>query len=341
MILIWYDGAKKIAVLRDGSLAEKYVWQPESSGDADVILFDGGGVYATDANKNVTAYFIIPEWPEQPNGTYFTYSPFGEPHNGARRFAFSSEEWLGDYGLIRYLYRDYSPSLKRFLTRDPIGENGGVNLYNFVGNSPVTKWDNLGNAPAIRGLVDWIFNSARRVANEDTKLDCGEEKYDPTTHCCVDCVIYSKDCRVHTGIYIGSMPLEGTAGYLPLKHYWIESDDGFYASWGRGADEESIFGKLFTTYPGHLDYEINNNKIPDYLNPTWQEKRSYGKLKEITLPICEFDPVRFKKAVKTYALLRPNSFIGMNSFISETDIGMNCENYINVTINSAKTRSKR
>jgi len=113
-------------------------------GQLDRPMRDGGGVYATDANKNVTAYFIIPEWPEQPNGTYFTYTPFGEPVNGAKRFAFSSEEWLGDYGLLRYLYRDYSPSLKRFLTRDPIGENGGTNLYNFVGNNPVTEQDILG-----------------------------------------------------------------------------------------------------------------------------------------------------------------------------------------------------
>ncbi|MEA4863523.1 MAG: RHS repeat domain-containing protein [Victivallaceae bacterium] len=63
-----------------------------------------------------------------------------------RRFAFSSEEWLGDYGPLRYLYHDYSPSLKRFLTRDPLEESGGVNLYNFVGNNPVTKWDALGQA---------------------------------------------------------------------------------------------------------------------------------------------------------------------------------------------------
>ncbi|MEA4863521.1 MAG: RHS repeat-associated core domain-containing protein [Victivallaceae bacterium] len=134
-----YDGAKKIAVLRNCVLAEKYVWQPESSGDADVILFDAGGVYATDANKNVSAYYTMDEWASAIVGILYTYSPFGEPTTSVRRFAFSSEEWLGDYGLLRYLYRDYSPSLKRFLTRDPIGEAGGVNLYNFVGNNPVTK----------------------------------------------------------------------------------------------------------------------------------------------------------------------------------------------------------
>ncbi|MBD3297262.1 MAG: hypothetical protein GF341_01290 [candidate division Zixibacteria bacterium] len=32
----------------------------------------------------------------------------------------------------------------KFLNRDPIGEAGGVNLYGFVGNDPVNRWDYLG-----------------------------------------------------------------------------------------------------------------------------------------------------------------------------------------------------
>ena len=120
------------------------VWQPESSGDADVILWDQGGVYSTDCNKNVVAYNIIPEWPDQPSATYYDYTPFGVPvgnAGSAKRFMFSSEEWFGAYGLYLYLYRAYSPVLARFLTRDPIEENGGANLYCFVGNNPIDIWD--------------------------------------------------------------------------------------------------------------------------------------------------------------------------------------------------------
>ena len=47
-------------------------------------------------------------------------------------------------GLIYYGYRYYSPSLGRFLNRDPIGEEGGTNLYAFVENDPVNGWDYLG-----------------------------------------------------------------------------------------------------------------------------------------------------------------------------------------------------
>ncbi len=38
-------------------------------------------------------------------------------------------------GLQLALYRAYNPDLGRWLNRDPIGENGGVNLYGFVGNN--------------------------------------------------------------------------------------------------------------------------------------------------------------------------------------------------------------
>ncbi len=45
-----------------------------------------------------------------------------------------------DYG-----YRWYDPLNGRWPSRDPIGEEGGVNLYGFVGNDGVNKWDFLGH----------------------------------------------------------------------------------------------------------------------------------------------------------------------------------------------------
>lgn len=38
----------------------------------------------------------------------------------------------------------YDPAMGRWLNRDPIAENGGVNLYGFVGNDGVGKVDRLG-----------------------------------------------------------------------------------------------------------------------------------------------------------------------------------------------------
>jgi RHS repeat-associated protein len=41
-------------------------------------------------------------------------------------------------------YRFYSPELGRWLSRDPIEEVGGLNLYAFVSNNPVDLLDMLG-----------------------------------------------------------------------------------------------------------------------------------------------------------------------------------------------------
>ena len=44
-------------------------------------------------------------------------------------FRFSSEYYDSELDLVYYNYRHYSPSLGRFLSRDPIEEQGGLNLY--------------------------------------------------------------------------------------------------------------------------------------------------------------------------------------------------------------------
>jgi RHS repeat-associated protein len=43
-----------------------------------------------------------------------------------------------------YGYRWYDPVTGRWPSRDPIEEDGGVNLYGFVGNDGVVRWDYLG-----------------------------------------------------------------------------------------------------------------------------------------------------------------------------------------------------
>jgi RHS repeat-associated protein len=49
-------------------------------------------------------------------------------------------------GVTVYGYRHYSPKTGQFLGRDPIAEQGGLNLYGFVSNDGVNRWDVLGLA---------------------------------------------------------------------------------------------------------------------------------------------------------------------------------------------------
>jgi RHS repeat-associated protein len=78
----------------------------------------------------------------------YEYGPFGEEITrrgvGAQPFRFSTKYHDEETGLLYYGYRYYNPRWGRWLSKDPIGERGGVNLYGMVGNDPLNYVDCLG-----------------------------------------------------------------------------------------------------------------------------------------------------------------------------------------------------
>jgi len=54
-------------------------------------------------------------------------------------------------GLVLMTHRYYDPIAARFLTRDPIGYAGGINLYAYTGNNPVNRADPGGTQAASSG----------------------------------------------------------------------------------------------------------------------------------------------------------------------------------------------
>jgi RHS repeat-associated protein len=81
----------------------------------------------------------------------YDYDPYGRrtlvSGNDLADFGFTGFLYHKSTGLNLTLFRAYDSDLGRWLSRDPIGERGGLNLYGYVGNNPVNATDLLGLFP--------------------------------------------------------------------------------------------------------------------------------------------------------------------------------------------------
>ena len=103
--------------------------------------------YGMDFNKNVTEVFAG----EGAIAATYDYSPYGQVVSTGdlvQPVQWSSEMNDVELALVYYNYRYYNPADGRWINRDPITEEGGWNLYEFMGNICVYKCDYL-------GLKDW------------------------------------------------------------------------------------------------------------------------------------------------------------------------------------------
>lgn len=109
--------------LTGGAATEFYTFEPQGSVSQRL-----------DSSGNVS----VPE----------VYKAHGQPVSGGGSpwgfkalWAYTSDS---ETGLLLLTHRYYDPESGRFLTRDPIGYSGGVNLYAYVNNNPVKKKDPSG-----------------------------------------------------------------------------------------------------------------------------------------------------------------------------------------------------
>jgi RHS repeat-associated protein len=105
--------------------------------------------YHSDGVGNVTA-LAVPNGNDIALAGSYRYDPFGRLIGTPTGLAaintqrYSSKDWHNPSGFYYFGYRFYDPATQRWLNRDPIGEEGGVNLYGYVENDPVNGIDPLG-----------------------------------------------------------------------------------------------------------------------------------------------------------------------------------------------------
>ena len=132
-----------------------YLWDPLEPVATRVLamsVFDETGTYVEDlyythdALKNTTALFGI----KAGRRALYEYGPYGNvlkmEGNAAEinPFRFSSEYADDELGLVYYNYRYYNPQDGRWISRDPVDEQSGWNLYIFVKNNTCLYSDTLG-----------------------------------------------------------------------------------------------------------------------------------------------------------------------------------------------------
>jgi RHS repeat-associated protein len=107
---------------------------------------DAHSFYHADGNGNVTALLgnlqqIVARYLYDPYGNLLSIAG---PLADANLYRFSSKEQHATSGLSYYLHRYYDPALQRWPNRDPLQENGGINLYGFIENNPINGVDKDG-----------------------------------------------------------------------------------------------------------------------------------------------------------------------------------------------------
>ena len=146
-----YRGYLQIACVdctRSGHPALWFVtWDPSQPTATRPLAIQKDGTWFTygyDITKNICEVFGSAGYIR----TAYSYAPFGNvtaSGDVTQPFQWSSEHYDSELDLVYYNYRHYSPSLGRFLSRDPIAEQGGLNLYAFVKNNPILLTDEKGN----------------------------------------------------------------------------------------------------------------------------------------------------------------------------------------------------
>ena len=101
------------------------------------------------------------------------YDPYGNVIPVTEGAAVPDFQYAGMYahqpsGLNLTLFRAYDPVASRWLSRDPIGEAGGINLYDYVANDPIRLHDHLGlfSDPDASNAIADAFSDDQPAAGE-------------------------------------------------------------------------------------------------------------------------------------------------------------------------------
>ncbi len=177
------------------SISKTYLWGNDLSG---TLQGAGGvgGLLAVTLNNQPSTPSYFPSYDGNGNVSeyldatgsivaHYEYDPFGRTTvaTGAKAadfpHRFSTKPLDTQTGLYYYGYRYYDPATGRWPSRDPIEEQGGMNLYGFVGTNCLNHIEYIGQS-RVRRFVGYRYTCPYKgecVPEKD--LENGFEKYCP------------------------------------------------------------------------------------------------------------------------------------------------------------------
>jgi len=157
-------GIGGLLAVHDADLAEDYVYLYDANGNVGQL------VAWVDGYEGATGS----QWHADRMVATYEYTPYGALRASAGDYAddnpfrFSTKQWDDETGLGYWGYRYYSPTLGRWISRDPEQEMAGYNLYAYVLNQVMSSVDGLGLAgyflPGIRLMHPDPAGPPRRIA---------------------------------------------------------------------------------------------------------------------------------------------------------------------------------
>lgn len=137
-----YDESGQLVAVLDGAgvtLREYIYW-----GNQQIALVDNGTTYYIHSDHLNTPQVMTNQ--SQQVVWMGDYEPFGKVASNANNSIEIFSRFPGQYldtetGLYYNYFRDYDPSIGRYIESDPIGLGGGINTYAYVGGNPISNVD--------------------------------------------------------------------------------------------------------------------------------------------------------------------------------------------------------